>query len=843
MLNTVIIQPPLVQLNTPYPSGAYLLSFFKRLYEKRNIQGDIQWLDLSTELFHKIFCRQGIKKIFEKSSQNALKAASSFEKKGDENTAFQLRRYLCQKDSWIEWIDTIVQIVCQQQKFSGSEFTHEFVRSAHVPRGNRVELFLSGLAESGRDIQADDAKILASLSLADLADYITVAYDENFSLIRYAESLASSYSTFDDILKNLNAPILTDFLEPLLREKLSPFPLTRDTLFCITIPFPGCFQAALFTARLIRSLYGKKAFVAFGGGYINTELRQVGEKRLFDFCHILSYDKGYGSYSEIFDLFEKNSFSCQKSFENLYSQSQPLYKIRYLSKDGIINQKENDQKLENFEREMLKIIIPDFSSIDFSKSPRLADDNNAMHRIWNDGAWLKAFMAYGCYWHRCAFCDTSLDYVKNYCGTNISYLYDGLYDQAEKTGIYGIHFVDEACPPVSLQKFALKNLEKAKEKQRLTFWGNIRFEKTFSRDLADLLSKGGLTAVSGGIEIATGKGLDSVNKGTEIQNIVNAICAFKEAGILVHTYMIFGFWNQSEQDLIDSMETLRQMFAQGLIDSAFWHKFSLTRHSTVFKEWQEGKHPELKPILKENSFAENDIEFEGQEKSQKYAEPLNTALNFWMSGEKLGKNVESYFSFKVPKPSIPKNYVENLISNYEKKRNSDFYSIPKDFSNRKCVWLGGSPLLQKISSDRYQICWSYMGEMFQLDFADKSQAQSVIDLLEAIKAENFCSSTRLPDISGAVNSSNSSAPSASQNASCITNSSASQNLSARPDISKTVNLSGYPDISGAADISATANSINSASPSSSIFELKVVLDQLKKKTFTALRGKGLCILL
>nr|MCR5400763.1 hypothetical protein [Treponema sp.] len=92
-------------------------------------------------------------------------------------------------------------------------------------------------------------------------------------------------------------------------------------------------------------------------------------------------------------------------------------------------------------------------------------------------------------------------------------------------------------------------------------------------------------------------------------------------------------------------------------------------------------------------------------------------------------------------------------------------------------------------------CWSYMGEMFQLDFADKSQAQSVIDLLEAIKAENFCSSTRLPDISGA------------------------------------------------ADISATANSSNSTSPSASIFELNVVLDQLKKKTFTALRGKGLCILL
>ena len=55
MLNTIIIQPPLVQLNTPYPSGAYLLSFFKDLYSTNKINGQAKWYDLSTELFHKIF--------------------------------------------------------------------------------------------------------------------------------------------------------------------------------------------------------------------------------------------------------------------------------------------------------------------------------------------------------------------------------------------------------------------------------------------------------------------------------------------------------------------------------------------------------------------------------------------------------------------------------------------------------------------------------------------------------------------------------------------------------------------------------------------------------------------
>ena len=94
MINTIIIQPPLVQLNTPYPSGAYLSSFFKTVYKDYKIQGTVKWLDLSTELFHEIFCRNGLSLIFEKSKKKALKLADNLESQGDDNSAFQLRRYV-----------------------------------------------------------------------------------------------------------------------------------------------------------------------------------------------------------------------------------------------------------------------------------------------------------------------------------------------------------------------------------------------------------------------------------------------------------------------------------------------------------------------------------------------------------------------------------------------------------------------------------------------------------------------------------------------------------------------------------------------------------------------------
>lgn len=759
MLNTLIIQPPLVQLNTPYPSGAYLLNFFNSLYKEKNVKGRVEWFDLSNEFFHKIFCKEGIVHIFNSTFEKALSISNQYESQGDDDSAFHLRRFASQGELWADWINQIIAIVCSgDSKISGREFAHEFIRSAHVPRGMRVENFLSNL---GRDVSTDDSQILASLALADLADYITMVYDNNFALIRYAEHLATSTAEFSDAVNGLKSPSLSDFYKPLLLEKINNYK-NEPTLYCITVPFPGCFEAALFTADLIRKECGDNALIVFGGGYINTELREITEKGIFDYCHVVSYDKGYGSYVELLDELtfaacgiddERKYFNLREAAENIFNSKQ-FYNFSYLNNGSIIlpldKTDERYKKMYKAEHDYVRKVTPDYSNIDFTKYPRLADDTNSMHRIWNDGAWLKAYVAHGCYWHRCAFCDTTLDYVKDYCLTDIDSLYDSLQIQSQKTGVYGIHFVDEACPPVALQNFALRNLavkggaSKVSDfKTPLTFWGNIRFEKSFDRDAADLISSGGLTAVSAGIEIATGSGLSAVNKGTDMENIVNACCAFKEAGILIHSYMIFGFWSQSVQDLIDSMETLRQLFENGLLDSAFWHKFTLTLHSTVYEEYKKGKYPELKILpQKKSQFAKNDLHFEGEEKSEKYSAPLNAALEFWMHGEKLSKPVESYFPFKMPKPSISKDYIASMIAKYEQNRDRKFARIPEAGSKEKCVWLGGIPLILK-SSDKniMQLCWSYMGELLYAD-VEKQKTESVVKLLESISAKNYDSSDK-----------------------------------------------------------------------------------------------------
>ena len=251
--------------------------------------------------------------------------------------------------------------------------------------------------------------------------------------------------------------------------------------------------------------------------------------------------------------------------------------------------------------------------------------------------------------------------------------------------------------------------------------------------MADFLSAGGLIGVSGGIEIATGSGLDSISKGTDINSIVKACCAFKEAGILVHAYMIYGYFGETEQDTINSMETLRQLYEAGLLDSCFWHKFVLTRHSRLYAEWQEGKHPDLKPVEPKGAgiFAKNGLHFEGENRLAKFGNGLNASLASWMHGEKLGVSVQKWFDFKTPSPTIPKNFIENAIANYEKERNMQWNEIPE---TNRCRWLGG-----KIIKAGKNIYWNYMQEEYnaRLPESKENLHQEFIDSLNKLGCQDF----------------------------------------------------------------------------------------------------------
>lgn len=694
-MNIIVITPPLVQLNSPYPSGAYLTSFFKSLGH------DCHWYDLSLELVYAIFSKEGLTKLFELSEEKALKLADKAQSEGDENTAFNIRRYISTKNNWINWIDDILLILCGKAR----EKEHQFLFSPYAPRGARMENFLSSM---DREPSVDDVRFLCSYALADLGDYISTVFDTEFSLIRYAEHLTVDERSFSEIEKNLDSPVMQHFYQPLLEKRFEKMP--APDMVCISIPFAGTFLPALFTARFLKKLYGDKTYLVIGGGFVNTELREVSELSLGKYIDAISYDRGYGSYKALFD----SGF-----LQNRKNLPKPLYKLRLFGADSILPPLFEQKELEAYETELTAQVIPDYSDIDFSLYPRVCDDANPMHRLWNDGAWIKAYLAHGCYWHKCAFCDTQLDYVCGYRPVNVEKLYQGLLQTAREKGVYGIHFVDEALPPKFLKEFALLN---ARNGNPLYFWGNVRFEKAFSKDLAAFLSFCGFGGASAGLEVATGDGLKAINKGVDIDSIAGACAAFKEAGILVHAYMIYGFWYDSAQTIINSMETLRQFFQAGLLDSSFWHKFVLTKNSQVFYEWTKGQHEDLNPVLPKASksiFANNNLHFKGEDKYQKFGPPLENALSSWMHGQALDRKVTKWFDFPVPPPTVAKDFMEKAIARYEERNSRKI-----DFSeNKKLYWLGSIP----VETEASVYSWIYLQEEFA-----KKLTRPLVELLKKL---------------------------------------------------------------------------------------------------------------
>ncbi|MDR2068372.1 MAG: radical SAM protein [Spirochaetaceae bacterium] len=685
-----LIQPPLVQLNGPYPAPYYLKAFLDARGYRTRV------LDHSIGLFERIFCRTGLEKIFTDARQvyqNRGRPAGAGEgfvpDLDDPYVLYQTQRFLSEEDRWLSCIGRLVGFLQGRDREWGHLLT---LANGVLPGGPRFDACLEAL---GGNPLPDAAPLLASKLLADLADFIGSVLDPSFGLVRYAGAPASAIRDFADVKDSPDRYIMAGFYRPLLDElweDAAAF-LARSTgetlVLAITIPFSGCLAGALTCAASARDRFGDACAAIAGGGYVNTELRFLEDETFFDYFDYLSFDRGYGSLEAIL-----------RRLGGPGETEPALYKTLYRSRKGrrIIGSPDGtgEDPGPALDREAPRTVFPDYGEVNFSRYLYPVDEVNPMHRLWSDGRWLKAYLAHGCYWHSCAFCDTALDYIRGFEPLEPAALFRHLLGQAEKTGIRGVHLVDEAAPVSSLISLAELNI---REGLPLVFWGNIRFEKAFTPDTAAFLAAGGLLGVSGGIEVASEGGFRRVRKGLGLPEVVRASAAFKEAGILTHAYLIYGYWDETPGEIVDSAEILRQLFAAGLLDSAFWHQFILTRHSPLYAEWQAGLHPGLtvsagpedpgKTGRAGKIFALNDLSFAGEEQFHRFAESLDRLLAAWMAGD-TARPVEDAFPFTVPSPSVSPDLVADLLGAYARDRDEERGAPPPE-AGRVC-FLGSRPL-------------------------------------------------------------------------------------------------------------------------------------------------------
>lgn len=624
MKDLLLITPPFTQLNTPYPATAYIKGFLNT----KDISS--YQTDLGIEVILQLFSKEGLINIFGISPDFEIISDNS-------------QRIFALREDYIKTIDQVILFLQNQNPTLARQIcTMNFLPEAS--RFNQLDDMEFAFGNMGLQ---DKAKHLATLYLEDLSDYIVENIDSDFGFSRYAERLGKSANSFDELYQKITGD--ESYIDTLTLKILKDnIDLVQPKMVCFSVPFPGNLYSAFRCAQFIKEHY-PHIRTAMGGGFPNTELREVKDTRVFEFFDFITLDDGELPIELLF----KNIAQSQHDSIN-ENQRESLYKRTFLLENNKVVYKNNST---GHDYKQSQIGTPDYSDLHLSQYISVIEVANPMHSLWSDGRWNKLTMAHGCYWGKCTFCDISLDYIKIYEPVSAKILVDRIEELIANTGETGFHFVDEAAPPALMREVALEIL---KRNLVVTWWTNIRFEKSFTRDLCFLLKLSGCIAVSGGLEVASDRLLKLIDKGVSVDQVAKVTRNFTEAGIMVHAYLMYGYPTQTIQETVDSLEMVRQLFEMGILQSGFWHQFAMTAHAPV------GINPEefgVTPIKQDISFANNDIDFTdktGIDHSQ-FSFGLKKSLFNYMHGINFEIPLQDWFDFKIPRTTIHPDYIHDCL--------------------------------------------------------------------------------------------------------------------------------------------------------------------------------------
>ena len=653
-LSILLLIPPLTQLNTPYPSTAYLTGFL-RSHGYRAHQADV-----GIEMVLALFSQAGLKRVFDKLRDKPIN-----ELPGEARQMLSLAR------AYEDTIDPIIRFLQGQDPTLASRIC----QGTFLPQGPRFSI--DHIRDQVADTlvnQTDQAKHLATLYLEDLADLVQATITPHFALSRYAESMAMQATSFDGIAEALAQPMsmIDEWMVDAMWQHVEQW---QPSVVGFSVPFPGNLYGALRMGQELRARR-RDIKVAFGGGYANTELRRLRDPRVFEVLDYVTLDDG------------ERPFLCLLEYLEGKREESDLCRTFLRTGQAVVFR--NGAKEPDVPQD--EVGTPTYEGLNLNQYISILDTLNPMHRLWSDGHWNKLTVAHGCYWKQCTFCDVGLDYIGRYELSPGSVLVDRIETLIVETGKRGFHFVDEAAPPVGLKHLSLALLERG---VTISWWGNVRFEPAFTPDLCRLLAASGCIALSAGLEAACDRLLELVKKGITVDQTVRVVQACRDAGIFVHAYLMYGLPSETLRETVESLERVRQLFANELIQSAFWHRFTTTAHSPI------GLNPEVYGLQlvgpSFEGFAENDVVHDDRSVAipEWVGEGLRAALWNYKEGLQLQRDVREWFPERTPKPKVPRTWVKQILD----------AALEEDSSRleRKFVWIGGEPDVDRGKGEQYRI--------------------------------------------------------------------------------------------------------------------------------------------
>jgi radical SAM superfamily enzyme YgiQ (UPF0313 family) len=646
-MKVLLIIPPMSNLTMSYPATAYLTGYL------RSIDIQVDQADWSLELACRLYLREGLERLHLRVSQTAF-----------ERFRGRQKNFLTNYERYRETVEGVVRFLQGRDP----SLERRILSRRLLPEGPSLRQLFHKKKESWipRNLYAlgdpDRARIMASLYLNDLSQVMDMV-TPGFQLESYQKQceVSLNFDDFKALLDGEEGSLFTELITEITAEGLRRY---QPDVVGLTVPFPGNLPGSFLIAQTIKHLApGIK--IVLGGGYPNTCLRKLSDPRVFDYVDFITLDDG------------ERPLACLLEFLSGERDEKGLLRT-FLRKDGKVAYCSSPQ-----ERDLpfAESVTPVYTGLPLDRYLAILFCPNPAVRLWSR-RWNKLTLAHGCYWGKCSFCDTALDYIKCYEPQQVDRLVEHIEQLIGETGLTGFQWVDEAAPPSLLHALSRRLLEKH---IAISWWGNVRFERAFTPEVVKVMAEAGCIMITAGLEVASDELLKKMKKGVSVAQAARVGKLFNDNGVLVHAYLMYGFPGETTQETINSLEIVRQMFAAGCLHSAHWHRFMVTDDSLIRQnpdEYGIKLLDDTNDNEKVFSLFEHPYEDPTDTDHKALGVGLNNALFAYKEGLDIDKDVRKWFEISVPRTTVAKNFIKNALIDSETVKLPSFRNRCRDAWNR-----------------------------------------------------------------------------------------------------------------------------------------------------------------
>jgi len=356
-----------------------------------------------------------------------------------------------------------------------------------------------------------------------LVDYVRCSYDLyslKYDNLRFRiDGVDSQYrwNIWSDIDKFVDEYYDSDICN-LIRKWILSMNIEQDQVIGVNITFESQLFFAIMTCRIISELFPRNKIVV-GGGFVNSFINSGDSNGpISKYCDLVNSGEG----EALVWYLNKNKNDISKLVNNAEFSGKRAY---YIPAEKICDMK-------------VPVCPPEISK-------------QELESYFSPLNVIPLRFTYQCYWGKCKFCTDKEYHACLDSKYNVSEMIEYCIDNAQKGNVDCIYFLDSAIPVKVMKEFCWALIDNGIKIK----WGtNSRFDPPFAdEEFISMLAKAGCVFIKFGLESGSQHVLDLMDKGTKIENASKIIMLCRKYNILVHTYIMFAFPGETDEDRIETM--------------------------------------------------------------------------------------------------------------------------------------------------------------------------------------------------------------------------------------------------------------------------------------------------